>query len=157
MPLSLERGLFIFSAVAILGSIFLQGAPVTSALWYCTISREHCLVPSASSKNCDLASVAFSRTSRYWVYPSFLLLPVSSCGPVTANALFCGTTPPRPPPSPCSLLIGWAPLLLSRTQWLGLAVGVSDLPPLPLTGHAHSPVRFPVDLRFLLPSCHTLR
>ena len=81
----------------------------------------------------------------------------SSCGPVTAKRSLCGIAPPRPPPGPCSLLIGWFSLLWPRAQWLGLVVGVSDLPPLPLTGHASFLVRFPVDLRFLLPSCHTLR
>ena len=99
--------------------------------------------------------------------PSLLLLVLglpllppllgSSCGSVTAKRSLCGIAPPRPPPGPCSLLIGWSLLLLSRMQWLGLAVGVSDLPTLPLKGHAPSLVRFPVDLRFLLPSCHTLR
>ena len=81
----------------------------------------------------------------------------SSCGPVTAKRSLCDIAPPRPPPGPCSLLIGWPLLLLSRTQWFCLVVGVSDLPPLPLTGHALFLVRFPVDLRFLLRSCHTLR
>ena len=81
----------------------------------------------------------------------------SSGGPVTAKRSLGGIPPPRPPPGPCTLLIGWSPLLLSPTQWFGLVVGVSDLPPLPLTGHALFLVRFPVDLRFLLPSCHTLR
>ena len=85
---------------------------------------------------------------------SFRFRPVAQLQP---NALLCGIAPPRPPPGPCSLLIGWSLLLLSRTQWLGLAVGVSDLPPLPLTEHALLLVRFLVDLRFLLPSCHTLR
>ena len=87
-------------------------------------------------------------SSSYWSRPVAQLQP---------NALLCGTAPPRPPPGPCSLLIGWSLLLLSCTQWLGLAVGVSDLPPLPFTGHALFLVRIPVDLRFLLPSCHTLR
>ena len=72
------------------------------------------------------------------------------------NVLLCCIAQPRPPPGPCSLLIGWSLLLLLRMQWLGLAVGVSDLPPLPLTGHEPFLVRFPVDLGFLLPSCHTL-
>ena len=66
----------------------------------------------------------------------------SSCGPVTAKRSLCGIAPPRPPLGPCSLLIGWPLLLLSRTQWFGLVVGVSDLPPLPLTGHASLLVRF---------------
>ena len=60
----------------------------------------------------------------------------SSCGPVTAKRSLCGIAPPRPPPGPCSLLISRFSLLWPRTQWLGLVVGVSDLPPLPLTGHA---------------------
>ena len=81
----------------------------------------------------------------------------SSCGPVTAKRSLCGIAPPRPPPGPWSFLIGWSLLLLLRTQWFGLVVVVSDLPPVPLTGHAFFLVRFPVDLRFLLPSCHTLR
>ena len=66
----------------------------------------------------------------------------SSCGPLTAVRSLCGITLPRPPPGPCSLLIGWSLLLLSRTQWFGLVVGVSDLPPLPLTGHASLLLRF---------------
>ena len=85
---------------------------------------------------------------------SYRSRPVAQLQP---NALLCGTAPPRPPPGPCSLLIGQSLLPLLRTQWLGLAVGVSDLPPLPLTGHALFLVRFPLDLQFLLPSCHTLR
>ena len=100
--------------------------------------------------------------------PSLVLLVIGSTPPSSSyrsrpvaqlqpNAPLCGIAPPRPPPGPCSLLIGWSLLLLSRTQWLGLAVGVSDLPPLPLTGHALFLVQFLVDLRFLLPSCHTLR
>ena len=100
--------------------------------------------------------------------PSLVLLVIGSTPPsfsyrsrpvaqLLPNALLCGITPPRPPPGPCSLLIGRSLLLLSRMQWLGFAVGVSDLPPLPLTGHALLLVRFPVDLRFLPPSCHTLR
>ena len=60
----------------------------------------------------------------------------SSSGPVTAKRSLCGISPPRPPPGPCSLLIGWSLLLLSHTQWLSLIVGDSDLPPQPLTGHA---------------------
>ena len=80
-----------------------------------------------------------------------------SCGPVTAKRPLCGIAPPRPPPGPCSLLTGRSLLLLSCTQWFGLVVGVSDLPPLPLTGDALFLVRFAVDLRFLRPSCHTLR
>ena len=83
-----------------------------------------------------------SRTSRYWVYPCFLLLPVSSCGSVTANALLCGIAPPRPPPGPSSLLISWFSLLWPRAQWLGLVVRVSDLLPLPLTRHALLLFRF---------------
>ena len=104
-------------------------------------------------KNCDLGSVAFPRTSRYWVYPSFLLLLVSSCGSVTANTLLSGIAPSRPPPGPCSLLIGWFSLLWPRAHWLGLVVGVSDLPPLPLTGHALLLVRFRwvYSLSFRLP------
>ena len=66
----------------------------------------------------------------------------SSCGPFTAKHRLCGITPPHPPLGPCSLLIGWSLLLLSRKQWFGLVVGVSDLPPLPLTGHASLLVRF---------------
>ena len=100
--------------------------------------------------------------------PSLVLLVIGSTPPFSScrsrpvaqlqpNALLCGISPPRPPPGPCSLLIGWPLLLLSLTQWLWLAVGVSDLPPLPLTGHALFLVPFPVDLGFLLPSCHTLR
>ena len=100
--------------------------------------------------------------------PSLVLLVIGSTPPSSSyrsrpvaqlqpNALLCGIAPPRSLLSPCSLLIGWSLLLLLRTQWSGLAVGVSDLPPLPLTGHALFLVRFPVDLRFLLPSCHTLR
>ena len=65
-----------------------------------------------------------------------------SCVPVTAKRCVCGIAPPRPPPGPCSLLIGWPLLLLSRTQWFGLVVGVSDLPSLPLTGHASLLVQF---------------
>ena len=42
----------------------------------------------------------------------------------------------------CSLLIGRLSLLWPRAQWLGLVVGVSDLPPLPLTRHALLLVRF---------------
>ena len=80
------------------------------------------------------------------------LLLGSSCGPVTAKRSLCGIPPPHPPLGPCSLLIGWSLLLLLRTMWFGLVVGVSDLPPLPQTGHALFLVRFPVDLRFLLPS-----
>ena len=101
-------------------------------------------------------------------WPSLVLLVIGSTPPSSShrsrpvaqlqpNALLCGIAPSRSPPGPCSLLISWSLLLLSRTQWLGLAVGVSDLPPLPLTGHALFLVRFPVDLPFLLPSCHTLR
>ena len=135
-PLYLVNG-----SVAVSGYRWSSG-PGGSAPWYRTISWEHCSVRSASSKNCDLASVAFSRTSRYWVYPSFLLLLVSSCGSVTANTLLCGIAPPRPPLGPCSLLIGWFSLLWLRAQWSGLVVGVSDLPPLPLTGHALLLVRF---------------
>ena len=66
----------------------------------------------------------------------------SSYGPVTAKRSFCGIAPPRPPPGPCSLLIGRFSLLWLCAQWLGLVVGVSDLPPLPLTGHAPLLVRF---------------
>ena len=40
----------------------------------------------------------------------------SSCGPVTAKRSLCGIVPPHPPLGPCSLLIGWPLLLLSRTQ-----------------------------------------
>ena len=93
-------------------------------------------------KTCDLASVALPLTSRYWVYPSFLLLPVSSWGSVTANALLCRIAPPPHPPDPCSLLICWFSQLWQRTQWLGLVVGVSDLQPQPLAGHALLMVRF---------------
>ena len=85
---------------------------------------------------------------------SYRSRPVAQLQPI---AHLCGIAPPRPPPGPCSLLIGWSLLLLLRTQWLGSAVGVSDLPPLPLTGHALFLVQFPVDLRFLLPSSHVLR
>ena len=60
----------------------------------------------------------------------------SSCGPVTAKHSLCGISPPRPTPGASSLLIGWCLLLLSRTQWFGQVVRVSDLPPLPLTGYA---------------------
>ena len=84
--------------------------------------------------------------------PSFILLVLglplpppllsSSCGPVRAKRSLYGITPPRPPPGPCSLLIGWFSLLWPRAQWLGLVVGVSDLPPLPLTGHASLLVPF---------------
>ena len=87
-------------------------------------------------------------------FSSYRSRPVAQLQPI---ALLCGIAPPRPPPGPCSLLIGWSLLLLSRRQWLGLAVEVSDLPPLPLTGHALFLVRFPVDLQFFLPSCHTVR
>ena len=66
----------------------------------------------------------------------------SSCGPVTAKRSLCGIAPRRPPPGPCALLIGSFPLLWPRAQWLGLVAGVSDLPPLPLTGHALLLVRF---------------
>ena len=66
----------------------------------------------------------------------------SSCGPVTGKRSLCGITPPRLPPGPCSLLIGWFSLLWLRAQWLGQVVGVSDLPPLPITGHALLLVRF---------------
>ena len=66
----------------------------------------------------------------------------SSCGPVTAKRSLCGIAPPRPPPGPFSLLIGRISLLWPRAQWLGLVVGVSDVPPLPLTGHALLLVRF---------------
>ena len=123
------------------GSVALSGyrqssGPAGSTFWYCTMSGEHCWVQSASLKNRDLAPVPFPRTSHYWVYPSFLLLPVFSCGSVTANALLCCTAPPRPPPRPCSRLIGWFFLLRQRAQWVELAVGVSDLPPLSLAGHA---------------------
>ena len=100
--------------------------------------------------------------------PSLVLLVIGSTppsssyrshhvAPLQPNPLLCGTAPPRPPSGPCSLLIGWPILLLLRTQWLGLAVAVSDQPPLTLTGHALFLVQFPVDLRFLLPFCHTLR
>ena len=85
---------------------------------------------------------------------SYRSRPVAQLQP---NALLCDIAPPRPLLGPCSLLIGRYLLLLLRTHWLGLAVGVSDLLPLPLTGHALILVRFPVDLRFLLSSCHTLR
>ena len=85
---------------------------------------------------------------------SYRSRPVAQLQPI---ALLSGIALPRPPLGSCSLLIGWSLLLLSRMQRLGMAVGVSDLPPLPLTGHALSLVRFPVNLWFLLPSCHTLR
>ena len=87
-------------------------------------------------------------------FSSYRSRPVAQLQPI---ALLGGIALPHPPPGPCSLLIGWSLLLLLRTQWLGSAVGVLDLPPLPLTGHGLFLVQFPVDLRFLLPSCHTLR
>ena len=89
-PLYLVNG-----SVAVSGYQWSSG-PSGSALWYCTISWEHCSVRSASSKNCDLASVAFPRTSCYWVYPSLLLLPVSSCGSVTAKRSFMWHRPATP-------------------------------------------------------------
>ena len=64
---------------------------------------------------------------------SYRFRPVAQLQP---NTLLCGIAPPRLPPGPCSLLIGWFSLLWPRAQWLGLVVGVSDLQPLPLTGHA---------------------
>ena len=70
---------------------------------------------------------------------SYRSRPVAQLQP---NTLLCGIAPPRPPLDPCSLLIGWFSLLWPCAQWLGLAVGVSDLPPLPLTGHAPLLVRF---------------
>ena len=66
----------------------------------------------------------------------------SSCALVTGKRSLCGIAPPCPTPAPCSLLIGRFSLLWPRAQWLGLVVGVSDLPPLPLTWHAILLVRF---------------
>ena len=111
----------------------------------------HCRKTMISLRSPSLVLLAIGSTppcSSYWSRPVAQLHP---------NALLCGIAPPRSPPGPCSLLIGWSLVLLLRTQWLWLTVGVSDLPPLPLTEHALFLVRFPVDLGFLLPSCHTLR
>ena len=108
-------------------------------------------------KNSDLASVAFSRTSRYWVYPSFLLTPVSSCGSVTAKRSFMWHRPATPYSGslfPSDRLVSSAVVAYAA---VGLAGGVLDLPPLPLIGDALFLVRFPVYLRFFLPSCDTLR
>ena len=85
-------------------------------------------------------------------FSSYRSRPVAQLQPI---APLCGITALRPSQGPGSLLIGWSLLLLLCMQWLGSAVGVSDLQPLPLTGHAPFLVRFPVHLRFLLPSCHT--
>ena len=85
--------------------------------------------------------------------PSLALLVLGSTPPSSSrrsrpvaqlqpNALLCGIALSRPPPGPCSLLIDWFPLLWLRAQWLELVVGVSDLLPLPLTGHAFLLVRF---------------
>ena len=96
--------------------------------------------------------------------PSLVLLVIGSTPPssfyrsrpvpqLQPNALLCGMAPPRPPPGPCSLLIGWFFLLWPRAPWGGLVVGVSDLPPLPLTGHELLLVRFRwvYSLSFRLP------
>ena len=77
-----------------------------------------------------------------WVYPSLLPCSVRPVAQLQPTALLCGIAPPRPPPGPCSLLIGQFSLLWLRAQWVGLVVGVSDLPPLPLMGHALLLVRF---------------
>ena len=70
---------------------------------------------------------------------SYRSRPVAQLQP---KALLCGIAPPRPPPGHCSLLIGRFSLLWPRAQWLRLVVGVSDLLPLLLTGHALLLVRF---------------
>ena len=69
---------------------------------------------------------------------------------IQPNALLGGTALPHPLPGPCSLLICRFPLLWPPAQWLGLLVRVSDLPLLPLKGHALLLVRFPCvyDLSF---------
>ena len=90
------RPLYLVNGSVAVSGYWWSSGPGGSALWYCTISWEHRSVRSASSKNCDLASVAFPRTSRYRVYPSFLLLPVSSCGSVTAKRSFIWHRPATP-------------------------------------------------------------
>ena len=77
-------------------------------------------------------TVGYGRHSRKTVIslrsPSLVLLVIGSTPPSSSyqsrpvaqlqtNALLCGIAPPRPPPGPCSILIGRSLLLLLRTQW----------------------------------------
>ena len=68
--------------------------------------------------------------------------------PLTANALLHSSAPPQPPLGPCSLQMGQFSLVWSCAQWLGLAVGASDLLPSSCWGEALLLVQFSGDSKF---------
>ena len=132
----------VVAPVALLSGIALS---TENTVWYGRHSRKTMI----SLRSSSLVLLVIGTTPPSSSYRS---RPVAQLQP---NTPLCGIAPPHPPTGPCYLLISWALLLLSHKHWLGLAIGVSDLPPLPLTAHALFLVRFPADLKFLLPSCHT--
>ena len=131
-----------------------SSGPGGSALWYCTISCGHCSVRSASSKNCDLASVAFPHTSCLGSTPpaSFARFVLWSS---YSQTLFMGHHPATPS---CGSLFPSDRLV--PTAIVGYIVVWSGCRGFRPTAFAPdraciSTGPVPVDLPFLLPSCHT--